>query len=381
MQLTNRGRRLLLLGLVALALAVVASACGGSDEEGEAAAPATTQATTAAETEAAETTAEATETGAAAETGAETSEAAPEGAVEFIGAEPGSGEGLKIGYISLGESVPFARLVSNGIREQADIAGAELVFCDSALDAAKALNCAKTFATQQVDGYLNFQLFEDAAAEICAAGPQVPVISIDIHQQPCEVAFMGADNHRAGMIAGEALGKYMKDNFDCDYDAYVSLESSAAGVVNEQRMGGYREGFSKYCEIKNERVVDGADRIEPARQKFGDTLTALTGADRIVVVSINDDGIEGALAAARTAGKEDLLFVSGQGADPSAWCEIKNNPQWIADAAYFPERYGEIGVPYLIKAIKGEEIPKDLLVPHVVITAENIDEYYDTSDC
>ena len=356
-----RAKAIWALALAIATGALLIAACGGDDEE------------------------EASQDAATTATAAETTEAAPEptapGAARFEGAKAGSGKGLKLGYISLGESVPFVRLVSNGIREQAKLAGAKLVFCDSAIDSAKALNCAKTFKTQQVDGYLNFQVFADASEQICAAGPDVPVISIDIHQKPCEVAFMGADNHRAGMIAGEAIGKHMKSEFNCDYDAYVSLESSAAGIVNQQRMGGYRAGFKKSCPIKNERVVDGADRIEPARAKFADTLTALTGADRIVVVAINDDGIEGALAAARTAGKQDQLFVSGQGADPSAWCEIKTNEQWIADAAYFPERYGEIGVPALIKAIKGQKVGKELYVPHVVITADNIEQYYKPEKC
>ena len=122
------------------------------------------------------------------------SAAPPNISVKFRGATPGSGKGLKIGYISLGESVPFVVLVSNSIKKQAKIAGAQLVFCDSALDAAKALNCVKSFKTQGVQGYLNFDLFANASAQICKAGPQVPVISIDIHQKPCEKAFMGANN-------------------------------------------------------------------------------------------------------------------------------------------------------------------------------------------
>jgi ribose transport system substrate-binding protein len=303
-------------------------------------------------------------------------------AVKFQQAQPGSGRGLKIGYISLGESVPFVRLVSNGIRQQARRAGAQLVFCDSAIDAAKALDCARSLRTQRVDGYLNFQVFENASRRICAAGPNVPVISIDIHQRPCERAFMGANNEYAGYIAGRAVGQYFRRRFDCEYDAYVSLESSAAGVVNEQRMGGYRRGFQSVCgEIENLRKVDGADRIDPARTKFADTLTALPGQDRIIVVSINDDGIEGALAAARTAGRVDDLFVSGQGADPSAWCEIKNNRQWIADAAYFPEKYGQIGVPYLIRLIKKQRVPRLLYVAHVLITGANIERYYNLRRC
>jgi ribose transport system substrate-binding protein len=302
--------------------------------------------------------------------------------VPFVGAKAGSGKGLKLGYISLGESVPFVRLVSNGIKQEAKVAGAKLVFCDSALDAAKALDCAKTFKTQGVQGYLNFDVFQNASASICKAGPQVPVIAIDIHQKPCERAFMGANNLYAGYIAGRAVGRYFKSHFGCKYDTFVSLESSAAGVVNDQRMGGYRQGFTSVCgSIRNLKKIDGADRIDPARTKFADALTALPGKKHIIVVSINDDGIEGALAAAKTAGRVDDLYVSGQGADPSAWCLIKSNKQWIADAAYFPEKYGRIGIPYLIKLVKGQKVPKELYVPHVIITAANLTKYYHPKGC
>ncbi len=302
--------------------------------------------------------------------------------VPFQNAAPGSGKGLKLGYISLGESVPFVRLVSNGIKAQAKRAGAKLVFCDSAIDPAKALDCAKTFKTQGVQGYLNFQVTQNASASICKAGPQVPVIAIDIHQKPCEVAFMGANNQYAGYIAGKAVGQYFKSHFQCKYDTFVSLESSAAGVVNDQRMGGYRQGFTSVCgKIHNLKKIDGADRIDPARTKFADALTSLPGQHRIIVVSINDDGIEGALSAAKTSGRVNDLYVSGQGADPSAWCMIKSNKHWIADAAYFPEKYGQIGIPYLIKLVKGQKVPKELLVPHVVITGKNIAKYYKLKGC
>jgi ribose transport system substrate-binding protein len=159
----------------------------------------------------------------------------------------------------------------------------------------------------------------------------------------------------------------------------VSLESAAAADANRLRMGGTRDGFTKYCEIKNERVLGDADRTDKARTQFADVLTALPDKHKIVVVAINDDGLIGALAAARTAGREGDIYLAGQGADPTSHCEILNNPNWIADAAYFPERYGEIGIPYLIKVAKGETIPEQLLVPHVAITKDNVAENYPES--
>lgn len=302
-------------------------------------------------------------------------------AVAFRQAAADSARGLKLGFISLGEQVPFGHLVTQGMRAQVEQAGGTFVFCDSKGDGATALDCAKTLKTQGVNGYLNFQPDSKSAAAICAAGPQVPVIAVDIQQPPCQRAFMGANNEFAGELAGQAVGNYFKQKFNCKYDAYVSLNGFESGEVNTARMGGYDRGFSSVCgSIQNERRVQ-ADRIDQARSTFTDVLTSLPGKHHVIVVGLNDDGIEGALAAAKTQGRQNDLYVSGQGADPSSWCDIRSNPQWIGDTAYFPEKYGQIGVPYLIDMIKGKPVPQQLLVPHVIINGQNIDRYYKPTGC
>ena len=289
-------------------------------------------------------------------------------------------EEVTIGYISLGDAVPFVKLVSDGIKEEADRLGVNLIFCDSEIDAAKALACAQDFKVRGVQGVLNFQVFQESSPEICAGHGDVPVIAIDIIQPPCQTAFMGANNRLAGQLGGSAMGQFMKENFDCDYSAYVSLESTAAGAANRDRMGGYREGFQEHCPIVNERVLDGADRTDPALEQMTNLLTAVPG-DRIVVVAINEDGILGAIGAANTLGRQDDLYYSGQGTDPSIWCEIKNNDNYVASVAYFPERYGTILVPAILNAVSGNAIAGQLFTDHKVITRDNIDEVYDTSDC
>jgi ribose transport system substrate-binding protein len=357
-----------LTAAVVAALAVGTAACGSGSEDEKTTADTGTAAATQA---AAPTTPE-----PAAE------ETVVEGAAEFEEAVPGSGDGLKIGYISLGDQVPFVKLVSDNIKAEAKAAGAKLVFCDSQLDAAKALDCAKNFKTQGVDAIINFQVDEKSAPRICAAGPDVPTIAIDINQKPCQVAFVGAANRAAGEIAGVAMGEYFKEKFNCEHDAVVSMQQPAAGVVNEDRSGGAIEGFERICgKAKNLKVVDGVGTIEGGQKKFADVLTSLPGQHKIVVLSLNDDMALGALAAAKAQGREKDLYLAGQGADPTAHCELATNEQWVADAAYFPERYGQIAVPAAIRAAKGEEVNPELFVPHVAITGDNISEYYDVSGC
>ena len=80
-------------------------------------------------------------------------------------------------------------------------------------------------------------------------------------------------------------------------------------------MGGYRSGFTEHCPIINERIMDGADRTDPALEQLTDLLPALPG-ERIAVVAINEDGIIGAIAAARTLGRDGDLLLLGPGHRP-----------------------------------------------------------------
>jgi ribose transport system substrate-binding protein len=302
----------------------------------------------------------------------------PAGVSAYNGATPGSGTGLKIGYISLGESIPFVSVVSKSLADQAAIAGADFVPCDSEVAADKALACAQNLKTQQVDGLLNFQLYENAAAQICAEGPQVPVIAIDIHQAPCEKAFVGADNTRAGVVLGEAVGQAVKDAFDCKVDAVVLMTAQAAGAVVKARADGTVVGYKNICgDPINFTAIDVPSiAIDEARTKFSDYLTTVPDAKKIIVMSLNDDMALGSLAAATNANRADQVWIGAHGGDKTAWQNIHCNPHWIGDVAYFPEKYGSIAIPAIIDAIKGNPVPADEFINHVALNAGNIAQYY-----
>jgi len=302
------------------------------------------------------------------------------GQYDFRKAVPGSGKGITIGLIGLDDAIGFGKDVHDSIAREAKAAGAKLIFCDSKLDAAKALNCAKTFKLKKVQGYLNFQPVASASAAICKAGPQVPVIAIDIEQDPCQKAFMGADNSYAGEVTGKALGNYFKSKFNCEFDSFISLEDYGVGVVNAARMGGYRTGFESVCgKIGDKLIQIDAGRLEPALAKMKDALTTLPNAHKIAVVAINDEGIQGAFAAAKAIGRDGDIYAGSQGAAASAHCDIAKNTHWIGATAYFPERYGEIGVPYLLDLIKKKPVPFQLKIKHVAVNADNVFKLFPAS--
>lgn len=299
----------------------------------------------------------------------------------YNGAIEGSGVGKTIGYMSLGEYIPFVNLVSQGIAEEVAKSGATYIFCDTNTDPAATLACAQQMKTGGAQGVINFQVNQAQSPEFCAAYGDVPTIAIDIIQPPCEKVFFGANNHEAGRLAGAGIGKYAKDNWNCEYDAYVSLESVGAGAANAARMGGMRDGFKEYCPIINENIRPDDDRTDKALKGMTELLPSLPG-KRIVVTAINEDGVLGAIGAAATLGRSGDLFYAGQGADQSIWKDVACNPQYISTVAYFPEEYGKTVVPAMIDLLDGKTVSPQLFVKHIAINKDNIREVYPaTPEC
>lgn len=304
--------------------------------------------------------------------------------VPQVQATPGSGKGLVIGYATSLESVPVVHVISQSIKAQIKRSGATLVFCDTGGDLGKALDCAKTFKTRGVQAYLQFQHDVKASPAICKAGPQVPVMAIDISQPPCQTAFMGVDNKYGGFVAGVKAGETFKAKFACKYDAWLSLEILSSGKVSLDRAQGYQKGFQSICPgpIKNLKVLNFDGSIAPARTAVADALTALPGMHRIIVTGISDDGVSGAFSAATAAGRAtDIYGISLGLGDKVSRCGVKNNPNWLASTAIFPEKYGWTAIPNLIKVIKGQKIPKLLYIPLIALNSKNIGKYYPQLGC
>jgi ribose transport system substrate-binding protein len=148
-------------------------------------------------------------------------------------------------------------------------------------------------------------------------------------------------------------------------------------------MNGTRDGFESVCgPIKNERIVDtgAGGQSDVAQKLFADTLTALPGAKRIVVVGINEDVILGALAAGRQQNRTNDMYLGVQNLDPGN-CAIYTAEHWIGSVAYFPEKYALLIIPTLISAMKGNTVPKTVLVPHEFITSDTVLDYYPEFSC
>lgn len=303
-------------------------------------------------------------------------------AAPFVGATPGSGKGMIVGYISAGESSPFVHSLTLGMQAQAARAGMTLRFCDAQFDATKALQCAKNLTSQGVQGLFNMQTDNKAAPAICKVGGPLPTIALAIHQKPCENSFVGINDEHAGEMAGKAMGVYIKARFDCKVDKIFSLEQASSGTTNEQRVAGWTKGYQATCGSKDHfQHLESGGVSDKAERVVTDALTAAPEAKRVVVFAIDDDAASGALAAASIAGRSNALFMASQGGDDSAHCKILQDPQWVADIGYFPERYGEIAVPAMVTLLKGEKIKTVLNAQLSAFNKTNVEQFYPGLKC
>jgi ABC-type sugar transport system substrate-binding protein len=144
------------------------------------------------------------------------------------------------------------------------------------------------------------------------------------------------------------------------------------------------EGFSSVCgPIAADRLREfDADVVSLGDEVLTTILGSTPPGGTHIVLAVNGDTALGALRAARALGREGEVLVAGQGADPSTQLAIACDPRWVADVAYFPERYGRTLIPAMIDILDGKDVPAELLTQHVAVDAGNIRELYpETPPC
>ena len=218
--------------------------------------------------------------------------------------------------------------------------GWNYVQVDNDLDATTANQNADILIEEGVDAVITFngepsvnpviaQKFEEAG---------IPVITYDIAQEGWY--FVGIDNESAGIWGGEQLGEIAKERWDCEVDLVMSGEGADAGIVNEFRTGGGREGIRNVCpDIPEDRWIsfetDG--QVSVATPAARDVLTANPGAERILTVGLNDSAVVGALEANDQLGGDREILAWGQ--DGSLITGDNVHPNLMGSVFYFLEGY------------------------------------------
>ncbi len=214
---------------------------------------------------------------------------------------------------------------------------------------------------------------------------KIPVIAVDI---PLPGAiFFGADNYRAGYLAGEGLGRWIQAHWAGAFDLLLCLVDARAGSTPAARLQGGRDGLEAVLgRIPDECVMTlpCPTLMHEAQAMIAEQLPSLQSAihnlrssilnpqpARIAIISHNDDAALGALAAFEAAGQLDRVAAVGQNADRLGRAALQRADfPFVGSTSYAPEAYGGRLIDLSLKILRGDPVPPAIYIDHTFVSAQ-----------
>ncbi len=287
----------------------------------------------------------------------------------------------KIGFAGLSEEVPFAVEVRRSIEKAAQEAGnIDLILADNQLDAETALRVADWIVQKEVDLFIEYQIDEKTNSIIMSKLSQagIPAIAVDIPM--VGATFFGVDNYRAGFLAGSALARQVRQDWDGQVDGLLILIEPRAGTVPAARIQGQLDAFQEivgHTPASDVLYLNSGNTIAISQAQVLQALESLPDKRRLGVICFNDDAAIGAQRAAVKAGRQQHLWIVGQGAGREIRAEMSlPGSRIIGATAYWPEKYGVKLVEVAVKLLKGEPVPPAIYNQPIFISQDNLADYY-----
>lgn len=285
----------------------------------------------------------------------------------------------RFGYASQSEEFSFSRLVSDSIRSHAFTAGVELLEVSNRYSPTVAIRNAKAFVRERVDLVIEFQTIQQSASKVSGLLTEagIPIIAIEVPHPGAD--FYGANNYKAGVLAGHALARAAEREWNGQIDEIVLLDLSVAGPLPRSRLTGTLAGIRELLpKISDRRVrfLNGNGRFENSLQITRRYLQHNRG-KRVLLGAANDPSCLGGLQAFEEAGVGSSCLAVGQNASIEARREMRRpGTRLVGSTAYFPEQYGEAVISLALDKLQGKEIPPATFVKHQLVTPSNVDIVY-----
>ncbi|MBM3699611.1 MAG: sugar ABC transporter substrate-binding protein [Actinobacteria bacterium] len=299
-------------------------------------------------------------------------------------------KGRTMAFANAIKSFPFCLSVENSIIEQWQLAGgsmADLTVLDNAVDPAVSVQNADIIFNKMPEVFLQFQIDAQINAQIGRRAQELGIFIIAIDIPVPGFPFQGVDNYGTSVLTGNWALEQIDPVFGGweNVDRVFFLWNPVIGETVAMRMYGamdvFKEKFGAEADTKAEGskavLVDAGSTTDEAKAAISDILAAYPQDENIIVFTLNDQAAAGVQAAAEIAGRwnPDKWLIMSQGLDDLGM-QLVRDGVIDGDSAYFPEKYGEYLIPGALAHMYGNPVPAYLFIDNVIITPDNIDEYY-----
>lgn len=185
--------------------------------------------------------------------------------------------------------------------------------------------------------------------------------------------YLGPDNRAAGRELGELAGRR---------EPAGPLTLLVVGQPDQANTRDRAEGFEAGLRASREgplRVIRVNGKAV-YRTSFRVALDALRAHGEIdLAFAVNDHGAMALLEAAARVGHRLRIYATG-GEAPDFVAGLREREGLCAVAAFFPEVVGARGIDLVAEALAGRPLPATAPTPHVVLTRENLGDYYERAE-
>ncbi len=266
---------------------------------------------------------------------------------------------------------PFYIDVVKGMQRAAEELGVELLLDDPKCKLDLQVKALETFITRGVDALVVYGVDPVGVVPVVeeAVAKGIPVITADMELQTDKVVtFIGSDNYEIGTLVGKWTKEYIEKNLNGK--AKIAIVYWAVSVAQQQRTQGFLDQVTQLpgVEIVAKQNVEEALR-ENAMAVTENILTAHKDLD--FVYGSNQTCTMGAVSAVEATGRK--VKVVGVDIDTEMMRAIKDG-KLLATVAQQPIVLGKTAIETAVKVLKGEEVPKRITVPVLLVTQENLEK-------
>ena len=277
----------------------------------------------------------------------------------------------KIGVTLMDFSTEFGIGLKDYMTAKADAMGdVELTVVDAGGDAAKQLQQVETFISQKVDAIIMQPQEQEACSPAIdkAKAAGIPIINCNSLTITEPDAYVGSNDSESAEIAMTYIAEQLGGKGNV-----LMMHGHPGQTAEVKRTEGAMDILAQNPDMTllDEQTADW-DRAEAMTlmenwiQAYGDQINA--------VFCQNDEMALGALNALVQAGKKDNVLVVGVDAIDDALQSVKDGKM---DATVYQDCKGQAegAIEAAYKLAKGESVEKEILIPFILVTTENVDEY------
>lgn len=203
---------------------------------------------------------------------------------------------------------------------------------------------------QAKEAGIKVMMFDGNPAE---AGMDIPIGNIQ------------SDNVASGKAAAEALAKLAGGKGD-----FLAIATAPGVKVGDERLAGVKEGLKAFPGMNLLPVQYAANDTAKAASIVKSTV--LAHPDLVAVWGQNQNTTQGIITGVQTAGKVGSIKIGGNDISPPVEEALrKGDAQAIV--IQHPYEEGQVAIKNMVGALGGKSIPREVTVPFVLGTPENID--------